>query len=87
MYLKKKNASPLSIAKGCDFGNPERIGLPSPTDLERVVLSNARMYCSVVQLTAGVLKGKSQAKVLRGHFISFYQVYFTYICVTLSLMI
>ena len=79
MYLKKKNASPLSIAKGCDFGNPERIGLPSPTDLERVVLANARMYCSVVQLTAGVHKGRSQAKVLRGHFIFFYQVYFTYI--------
>lgn len=86
IFLNKKNASPLSIAKGCDFGNPERIGLPSPTDLERVILANARMYSSVVQLTAGVHKGRTCGKVLRGHFISFYQVYFTYTCLTLSFM-
>ena len=29
--LKKNEAGNLSIAKGCDFGNPQRIGIPSPT--------------------------------------------------------
>ena len=79
-HLKKNKAGPLSIAKGCDFGNPHRIGLPSPTELERVFLANARMYSSVVQLTAGVHKGRSACKVLSGHFIYFFQVCYNLIC-------
>jgi hypothetical protein len=79
--IEENNAGPLSIAKGRDFGNPHRIGLPSPTELERVILANARMCSSVVRLTAGVHKGRSVGKVfIRGHFISFFQVCFNLIC-------
>ena len=74
--LNKKDARDLSIAKGTHFGNPHRLGLPSPTELERVILGVVRLYSSVVQLSAGVPKGRSVAKVLRGHFISFFQVRF-----------
>jgi hypothetical protein len=80
LQLKKNSAGPLSIAKGCDFGNPHHIGLSSLTELERVILANARMYSSVVQLTAGVHKGRSVGKVLRGHFIYFFQVCFNLMC-------
>jgi hypothetical protein len=53
--------------KGVDFGNPQRLGLPSPTEMETLILGDARMYSSVVQLSAGVPKGPSM-----GHFISFF---------------
>jgi hypothetical protein len=87
VQLKKNDAGNLSIAKGCDFGNPQRIGLPSPTELERVILANARMYNYIVQLTAGVHKGRSFGKVLRGHFISFFQVCCNLSCTMLTFMI
>jgi hypothetical protein len=87
VQLKKNDAGNLSIAKGCDFGNPQRIGLPSPTELERVILANARIYSSIVQLTAGVHKERSVGKVLRGHFISFFQVCCNVICSMLTIMI
>ena len=72
--LKKNEAGDLSIAQGTDFGNPTRLGIPPPTELERVILSPVRLYGSVAQLSAGIPKGKSVGKVLRGHFISFFQV-------------
>lgn len=87
--LKKHDAGDLSIAKGCDFGNPQRIGISAPTELERVILGCTRLYSSIVQLTAGIHKGRSLGKVLRGHFISFFQVRFTlrYVMMCLSCMI
>jgi hypothetical protein len=78
--LLKDEAGDLSIAHGTDFGNPRRLGLPPPTELERVILAPVRLYDSVVQLSAGVKKGKTLGKVLRGHFISFFQVRFYVIC-------
>jgi hypothetical protein len=74
--LLKNEAGELSIAKGNDFGNPKRLGLSPPTELERAILAVVRLYSSVVQLSAGVSKGRSAGKVLRGHFISFFQVRF-----------
>jgi hypothetical protein len=74
--LLKKEAGDFSIANGTDFGNPRRLGLPPPTELERVILAVVRLYSSVVQLSARAPKGKSLGKVLRGHFISFFQVRF-----------
>ena len=87
MQVKRIDAGNLSIAKGFDFGNPQRIGIPSPMELERVILANARMYSSIVQLTAGVHKGRSLGKVLRGQFISFFQVCCNVSCTMLTFMI
>jgi len=71
-YLKGE-ASNLSIAKGVDFGHPDRLGLDPPTELERALLADVRMYGCVVKITAPYAGGPTH-RVLRGHFISFWQV-------------
>lgn len=78
--LLKKEAAEFSISNGKDFGNPKRLGVPPPTELERAIMAVVRLYDSVVQLSAGVPKGKSLGKVLRGHFISFFQVRLCFTC-------
>jgi hypothetical protein len=60
-----------SIASGIDFGNPERIGLPTLTLIEELLLAQSRLYVSIVKLIGNKLSERQSAK--RGHVITFPQ--------------
>ena len=64
---------PFSLAAGWDFGNLELMGLPEPSELEKMVLSDVRVYGRVVKIVADSNSQKAdwQHKMLRGHFITF----------------
>ena len=65
-HIRKGRAFRCSIADGRDYGNPDRLGLPVPTVLERAVLQDVRAFGSILKLT---IDGASR---LAGHFISFF---------------
>ena len=71
--LEQKNTTlpPLSIAAGVDFGVPSRIGLPPLSLAEQYVIARARLYASIVKLTAG--NSAEQQNFRKGHVITFPQ--------------
>ena len=65
---------PLSIAKGIDFGNFERIGLVQPNVLELNILSNFRMYHSIIKFQNNQKSGARSnftGQKIRSHVILF----------------
>ena len=63
----------FSLARGVDFGNLDILGLPEPSALERLVLSDVRMYANVKKVVApsnNKHKDWQHAK-LTGHSIAF----------------
>lgn len=60
-----------SIAAGVDFGNPERLGLGPLNLIEELLISQSRLYVSIVKLIGTKTSERQSAK--RGHVITFPQ--------------
>ena len=76
----RKDAPPkFSLAAGVDFGRLDVLGLPEPSEIERLILSNVRTYAQVVKVVPKHDPGRSRTPdewhraKLQGHFISFLQ--------------
>ena len=69
------NIPKLSLAAGVDFGTVDVLGLPEPTDIERLLLSDVRMYGEVRKVVAPDEKTRQpeawQHVHLKGHAIKF----------------
>lgn len=61
----------LSIAAGIDFGNYDRIGLEPLTIVEELLISQSRLYVSIVKLVGSRAEERQSAK--KGHVIIFPQ--------------
>jgi hypothetical protein len=64
-----------SLAAGVDYGNPEALGLPELSDVEKLLLSDVRLYAVVWKVAASSNKGHVdwQHVKLKGHTIFFVQ--------------
>ena len=64
---------PQSLAAGIDYGRSDCLKLPPLTDIEKLILSDMRMYANVVKVAAPSMSDKKdwQHVQLRGHFITF----------------
>ena len=62
-----------SLAAGVDYGRMDCLQLPSLTDIEKLLLSDVRMYANVLKVVAPSTAGKKewQHVQLRAHFITF----------------
>ena len=60
----------LSLAAGIDFGLIERLGLPSPTLVEELLLSRTRLFVNMVKL-AGPTAAQRQLAKQKSHVITF----------------
>ena len=69
------NKPKLSLANGIDFGNVDALGLPEPSEIERVLLSDVRIYGEVKKVVAPDESfrspGEWQHVHLKGHCIKF----------------
>lgn len=62
-----------SLATGVDYGRMDCLQLPPLTDIEKLLLSDVRMYANVLKVVAPSTAGKKewQHVQLRAHFITF----------------
>jgi hypothetical protein len=62
-----------SLAAGVDYGRMDCLQLPPLTDIEKLLLSDVRMYANVLKVVAPSTAGKKewQHVQLRAHFITF----------------
>ena len=62
-----------SLAAGVDYGRMDCLKLPPLTDIEKLLLSDVRMYANVLKVVAPSTAGKKewQHVQLRAHFITF----------------
>ena len=69
------NKPKMSLSDGVDFGNVDALGLPEPTEIERLLLSDVRMYGEVKKVAAPDEKARLpeewQHVFLKGHSIKF----------------
>ena len=71
-YISAKECPPFSLKKGVDFGDPERLGLPIPNDLERHMIATVRLYLKVVKVNE-TKDSSATRKSVSGHGIAFNQ--------------
>lgn len=69
--MRKGKVPVLSIASGIDFGDPMRIKLPPLSLIEELLISQSRLYVSIVKLIGDQESERQSAK--RGHVITFPQ--------------
>ena len=71
-HIQKEKCPPLSLLNGVDFGDPARLDLPMPNDMERHMIAKVRLYIKVLKVN-DTKKSSATRKCISGHAIAFNQ--------------